>query len=102
MRIQGIYTGFSSSMSTGLTFGIKVPTGDWTYPNFDRDTELGSGSTDALIGVFHRGAISPDNRFSYFIQDNLDQPFLTQGAIFLALRTMPRWAPIITGGHLLA
>jgi len=79
MRLRGIYTGFSSDMSTGLTFGFKVPTGDWSYPNFDRDTELGSGSTDALLGFYHRGAITADNSFSYFIQDNLDQPFLTQG-----------------------
>ncbi len=79
MRIRGIYTGFSADMSTGLTFGFKVPTGDWTYPHFDRDTELGSGSTDALLGAYHRGAITTDKRFSYFIQDNVGQPFLTQG-----------------------
>ena len=79
MRIRGIYTGFSSDMSTGLTFGVKVPTGDWTYPNFDRDVEIGSGSTDVLFGVYHRGAITADNIFSYFVQDNVDQPFLTQG-----------------------
>jgi len=79
MRIQGIYTGFSPDMSTGLNFGLKLPTGDYTYPNFDRDTEIGSGSTDALIGAYHRGIITSDNSFSYFVQDNLDQPFLTHG-----------------------
>ena len=79
LLIRGIYTGFSPDMATGLTFGFKVPTGDWTYPNFDRDTELGTGSTDALLGAYHRGSITSDNMFSYFIQDNLDQPFLTQG-----------------------
>ncbi|MDE1920852.1 MAG: hypothetical protein KGJ09_02420 [Candidatus Omnitrophica bacterium] len=77
MRIQGIYTGFSADMSTGLEFGFKVPTGDWTYPNFDRDTELGTGSTDALLGAYHRGAISAS--VGYFVQNLLDQPFLTQG-----------------------
>jgi hypothetical protein len=66
-------------MSTDITFGFKVPTGDWTYPNFDRDVEIGSGSTDALFGVFHRGALTADNTFSYFAQNLLDQPFLTQG-----------------------
>ena len=44
MRIQGIYTGFSPDMSTGLDFGLKLPTGDYTYPNFDRDTEIGSAA----------------------------------------------------------
>lgn len=79
IRVQGIYTGSSPDMSTGLTFGLKLPTGDYTYPNFDRDTEIGSGSTDALIGAYHRGAITSDNTFSYFVQDSLDQPFLTHG-----------------------
>jgi hypothetical protein len=78
MRIQGVYTGFSPDMSTGLTFGFKVPTGDWTYPGFDRDTNIGSGSTDALLGGFHRGTIMFSD-FDYFIQNLLDQPFLTQG-----------------------
>ena len=79
MRIKATYAGFSPDMSTGFTFGLKVPTGDWTYPNFDRDTELGTGSTDALIGGYHRGAILGSDSFSYFVQDLLDQPFLTQG-----------------------
>ena len=77
MRIKGIYTGLSPDMSTGLEFGLKVPTRDWTYPNFDRDTEIGSGSTDALIGAYHRGFIT--DSVGYFIQNQLDQPFLTQG-----------------------
>ncbi len=79
MRVQGIYTGFSPDMSTGVTFGLKLPTGDYTAHNFDRDTEIGTGSMDALIGVYHRGAITSDNSFSYFVQNNLDQPFLTHG-----------------------
>lgn len=79
MRIRGIYAGFSPDMSTGITFGFKLPTGDWTYSHFDRDTELGTGSTDVLFGIYHRGAITSDNRVSYFVQDSVDQPFLTQG-----------------------
>lgn len=79
IRVQGIYTGFSPDMSTGINFGLKLPTGDYTYVNFDRDTEIGAGSTDALIGVYHRGVLTSNNSFSYFIQDNLDQPFLTHG-----------------------
>jgi hypothetical protein len=79
IRLRGIYTGFSTDMSTGMTFGFKLPTGDYTYSNYDRDTEISSGSTDALMGVYHRGAITADNSFRYFIQDNLDQPFLTHG-----------------------
>jgi hypothetical protein len=79
LRLEGIYTGFSPDLSTGITFGFKLPTGDWRFSHLDRDTELGTGSTDALIGFFHRGSITPDDRFDYFVQDRLDQPFLTQG-----------------------
>lgn len=79
MRIQGIYTGLSPDMSTGITFGVKVPTGDWTNPNFDRDTEIGTGSTDILLGAYYRGALTKDNTFTWFVQDSLNQPALIQG-----------------------
>ena len=39
-------------MSTGLIFGVKLPTGDWKFAGFDRDTEIGSGSTDVLVGGY--------------------------------------------------
>jgi hypothetical protein len=79
IHLQGVYTGFSPDMSTGITFGLKIPTGDWKYPHFDRDVEIGTGSTDALIGAYQRGTLMGSDRFDYFIQDLLDQPFLTQG-----------------------
>src|ERR1700674_2234061 len=34
MRLRGVYSGFSPDMSTGVTFGLKLPTGDFSYPNF--------------------------------------------------------------------
>ncbi len=42
-------------MSSGLSLGVKLPTGDWTYPNFDRDTSIGTGTTDLLLGGYHLG-----------------------------------------------
>ncbi|MGC1386603.1 MAG: hypothetical protein WA807_01205, partial [Steroidobacteraceae bacterium] len=41
IRVLGTYTGISPDMSTGLSVGLKLATGDWTYPNFDRDTSIG-------------------------------------------------------------
>ena len=58
IRIQAIYTGFSADMSSGLTLGLKVPTGDHTFSNFDPDTEIGTGSTDLLAGGHHIGHIA--------------------------------------------
>lgn len=79
IRLRGVYTGFSPDMSTGLTFGLRLPTGDWTYPNFDRDTEIGTGSTDVLLGAFHRDNLTQDGVWTWFVQGSLDQPVLIQG-----------------------
>ncbi len=73
IRIQAIYTGFSPDMSTGLTLGLKVPSGDHSYPNFDPDTEIGTGSTDLLAGGHHLGHL-PGGRLSWFASVLGQQP----------------------------
>lgn len=55
VRLMGMYTGFSDDMSTGLIFGLKLPTGTHTAPGFDRDTQPGSGTTDLLLGGYQVG-----------------------------------------------
>ena len=81
-RIQGVYTGFSPDMSTGLTFGFKLPTGSYTtnnvYGDIDRDTEIGSGSTDLLLGGFQRFNLGTDYGWSGFLEGQLDLPVLIQ------------------------
>jgi hypothetical protein len=74
IRIKGSYTGLSADMSTGLTFGVKLANGDSNYPYFDADTQIGSGSTDLLLGGYHLGRFTADNRWSYFLQAQWDQP----------------------------
>jgi hypothetical protein len=76
IRIMGLYTGFSEDMSTGLIYGIKLPTGSDTATGIDRDTQIGSGSTDLLIGGFHVGQLTDDNKWDWFINGQLDQPVL--------------------------
>ena len=76
MEIMGVYTGFFKDMSTGVTFGLKLPTGNYTAYGFDRDSQIGSGSTDLILGGFHRGMISGDNAWQYFGQIRYQQPFL--------------------------
>jgi hypothetical protein len=78
--IMGIYTGFFKDMSTGVMFGLKLPTGTFNAPGLDRDTQIGSGSTDLLLGAFHRGLLSGDNAWQYFAQFLWHQPFLYQAA----------------------
>ncbi len=79
MRIKGVYTGLSSDMSTGITFGLKLPTGPFQDLNLDRDTQIGTGSTDVLLGIYHMGHLTNDAAWSWFGNIQLDQPVLTQG-----------------------
>jgi hypothetical protein len=80
IRLEGIYTGFSDDLSTGVNFGLKLPTGNDNYnPAFvDRDSQIGTGSTDILLGGFHRGTLSESWRLDWFSQAQLDIPTLTQ------------------------
>jgi len=74
LRLKGIYTGFSADLSSGITFGLKLPTGDSTYAGFDPDTEIGSGSTDLLLGAYHLGALTADNMWSWFANAQWQEP----------------------------
>jgi len=81
IRIEGMYTGFSENMSTGFRFGVKLASGDFTYSNFDRDTSIGSGSTDLLLGAYHIGTLPltfRDRSFNWFAQILWQEPFWTQ------------------------
>jgi hypothetical protein len=82
IRLEGIYTGFFADQSAGVTFSLKLPTGDWTYNNaygdVDRDSEIGTGSTDILLGGFYRGNITKDEKWDWFAQGLLDVPVLIQ------------------------
>ncbi len=47
---------FQRILSSGLTLGVKLPTGSYNRDAdvVDRDTQIGTGSTDILLGGFHR------------------------------------------------
>ena len=55
VRLMGMYTGLSEDMSTGLQFGLKLPTGSFNQSLLDRDTQIGSGTTDLLLGGYQMG-----------------------------------------------
>jgi hypothetical protein len=79
IRLMGVYTGLSDDMSTGVIFGTKLATGDFTYANFDRDTQIGTGSTDALLGLYHTGDLTSDDAFVWYGQIMWDKPLASQG-----------------------
>ena len=85
LRILARYSGFDAQRSTGFEFGLKLPTGQFnstfeTGPQqgeiLDRGVQLGSGTTDLLLGVYNFGAISPD--WGYFAQALLQQPLASR------------------------
>ena len=80
IRLKGIYTGFSEDLSSGLTFGLKLPTGSYNRGAdvVDRDTQIGTGSTDLLLGGFHRARFGASH-WSWFAQAELDLPTLKRG-----------------------
>lgn len=67
LRVLARYQGISDDAGMGLQFGLKLPTGRFTQ-NFesgpqagtllDRGLQLGSGTTDALLGVYKSGYLS--------------------------------------------
>jgi hypothetical protein len=77
IELTGMYTGFSNDLSKGLIMGLKLPTGSWKVDGFDRDTQLGSGSTDLILAGFWRGLLTGDNSWQYFVQSKLLVPLLT-------------------------
>lgn len=71
--IRLTYSGFAADMSSGLSLGVKLPTGRSTSPvgplggtGFDRDTLPGSGSTDLAVGGYHIGRLT--NKLSWHVQ----------------------------------
>jgi hypothetical protein len=79
VRINAVYSGFGKAMTTGVTFGLKLPTGDYRADGFDRDTQIGSGSTDLLLGAYHVGFLTHDERLSYFVNGQVEAPFASIG-----------------------
>jgi len=78
VKLMGIYSGFSSNMSTGLIFGAKFPTGKTNHDNFESDMQIGTGSTDSIIGAYHIGQISRDGSWNYFMQGTWQKAISTK------------------------
>lgn len=81
------YTGFADNYTTGVSAGLKLPTGNDTGPNgvlggaeFDADTRPGSGSTDLILGGYHNGRLSEDGVFGYYTQARAQVAIATQNA----------------------
>ena len=88
VRVWGMYTGLQEDMSLGLLVGFKLATGDYEYPKFDRDTSIGTGSTDLLVGAYKQAAFPSrigdlnltvmDRPFNWYLQGQFEYPFLSK------------------------
>lgn len=76
IRLNAIYTGLFDDMSTGITFGLKLPTGQTNAKNFSRNTQIGTGSTDTILGAYHMGSFGQDGKAGYFMQASWERPFI--------------------------
>jgi len=78
IRLTGSYSWNESGAATGVLFGLKLPSGDFGYAPFDRDVSIGTGSTDALLGLYHSGPLSEDGRFVWYGHVLWDKPLAAQ------------------------
>jgi len=80
IRIIGKYTGFSADKTSGIIAGIKLPTGS-TNATFsdggalDRSLQIGTGSTDLILGGFLTGTV---NEYGWFAQGAVQHAVATK------------------------
>jgi len=82
MSIVGRYQGFTPLANLGVQIGLKFPSGAFT-DNFetgpqageriDRGLQNGTGTTDAILGIYNFGVLAP--QLEYFVHLQADQPF---------------------------
>ena len=84
-RLVARYQGFEADLSYGVQFGLKLPTGRiddrfQTGPQagapLDRDLQLGTGTTDLLLGGYTVGAFGTD--VYYFASALWQQPLASR------------------------
>ena len=75
VKVIGRYFGFSEEKNWGLQFGVKLPTGDngQTAASYggglsavDPGLQLGTGSTDLIVGAYRFGHIQSTENWGYF------------------------------------
>ena len=64
IRLIGHYNGFSDDKTTGIIFGVKLPSGDYNgnftsgvnaNTSLDAGLQIGTGSTDYILGAYTSG-----------------------------------------------
>lgn len=83
VKVMGRYQGFSPQHNFGILFGVKLPTGSHTRTGtstdpgspgpavIDRGLQPGTGTTDAIIGLYYADVLNKD--WDYFAQGLLQK-----------------------------
>jgi len=101
VRVIGRYFGFTEQKQWGLQFGLKLPTGktDQTSSNgsaaVDPGLQLGTGSTDLIIGVYKFGRILRADDWGYYGNLQLQSAITTKNipSNLAALETQGNYRP---------
>ncbi len=81
VRVSGRYQGFGGSGITGIQLGLKLSTGGFHQTfrtgsavgeEVDRGVQVGTGTTDLTVGVYHFGGLT--GSFDYILQAVGDIP----------------------------
>jgi len=80
IRIVGRYNGFSVDQSSGIIGGIKLPTGSTSGlfsdgTPLDAGLQIGSGSTDIILGGYTTGAF---DTYGWFVQGTVQHAIATK------------------------
>ncbi|MDQ6950997.1 MAG: hypothetical protein Q9M26_04975 [Mariprofundales bacterium] len=83
LRVLARYSGFSPTGGSGVIVGIKLPTGSNTGhfsdgSALDSGLQIGTGSTDTILGAFTSGAIAG---FGWFMQGSWQHVVATKLAL---------------------
>lgn len=71
IKVMGMYTGFSEDMSTAVAAGLKLPTGPISENLLDRDTQIGTGTTDALLSAYQ---MDQKDGWGWYVQGSIVYP----------------------------
>jgi hypothetical protein len=84
IRVIGTYSGFSPDKTAGIIVGVKLPTGS-TDANFnsgaaagtplDPSLQIGTGSTDIILGGFVTGTVA---EYGWFVQGTVQHAVATK------------------------
>jgi len=80
IRVIGRYTGFSADKTAGIIAGVKLPTGSTSGTfndgsTLDRSLQIGTGSTDLILGGFITGVVA---EYGWFAQANVQHAVATK------------------------